>query len=421
MATLRRRLKSLFSFSAGRKNRRRAPTREEKGKARATDPVRPPRPPASAPSSVPDNDSYTDNDDYDDDDHHYDHENNTEPRTLLPIIHYSDLRAVPETLTRFHAFYLTGAPLPPPPLPQARQLLTSPADVKRTLVHPRGSTVRGYNRAAGSGREWWDYSPENDGRDLTLPDEAFQVSTRNFFDSSIAVLQRICAEFTTPSGTPAVPEKVLTSAGFSTMRYLRYSPEVFPWDSSVSAPGAATTSCSCSCSSSSSSSSSSSGASASPRRHATGRDVDPSTLPRMEAHTDHGVLTLMAATEPSGLYIWDRRGRIYSAPPVDGAVLIIAGDLMAHFTALEGRDILAGDGGVAAMAVGERTVLPTVHAVVVPSGVAERYSVAVFLRPRREMVLGRGVGGEEMTFGRWAEEKGRVRGRRCWMLGQGGA
>ncbi|KAF3207832.1 hypothetical protein TWF679_008163 [Orbilia oligospora] len=142
----------------------------------------------------------------------------------------------------------------------------------------------------------------------------------------------------------------------------------------------------------------------------------------MEAHTDHGILTLMTSTEPSGLYVWDRNGKIFSAPPISGTVMIIAGDLMTHFTALEGKSIINDGKG----AIGEGTVLPSVHAVVLPKGGAERYSVAVFLRPKREMVVSKyrvkkedgEIVEENMTFGKWAEEKGQVRGRRCWVVGQ---
>ncbi|KAF3904443.1 hypothetical protein ABW21_db0209383 [Orbilia brochopaga] len=304
---------------------------------------------------------------------------------LLPILDISELHLAPATLARSSAFYLVGHSLPPAPLDQAKQLLTSPATVKDTLRHPRGSTVRGYNSATGSGREWWDYSPEQGGTTLTLPDEEFQRATKAYFDAGIALLRRICEQFNTD--TPIIPDEVLLDKGFSTMRYLRYSPAVFPKHTTSSTDTTTSTS--------------------------NMNMTDPSTIPRMEAHTDHGILTLMTATEPSGLYTWDRHGQIFSAPPLDNAVLIIAGDLMAHFTSLPGTNILDGDS-----AVGEDTVLPTVHAVVIPRDAGERYSVAVFLRPRRDMVVNRGGKDEDMTFAKWADEKGKIKGRRCWMVGQ---
>ncbi|KAJ6256397.1 hypothetical protein Dda_8897 [Drechslerella dactyloides] len=350
---LRSRIRRLFTT---RKDR----PRLDKGKARAMDP--PPLPDHSPDTS-------------DDDD------GDSADEPAIPVLHLSELHRAPATLARSSAFYLVGHSLPPPPLHQAKQILTSSPEVKKTLVHPRGSTVRGYSSAKSSGREWWDYTPEQNGTLLTLPDEDFQETTRAYFTAGIALLQRVCATFnsagssSTAAGT--VPEEVINDVGFSTMRYLRYSPSLLP----THAP-------------------------------ATGGDTaDPSGIPRMEAHTDHGVLTLMTATEPSGLYIWDRGGRIFSAPPLPNAVLIIAGDLMAHFTSLPGRNIL--DDG--ALAVGRDTVLPTVHAVVIPQ--VERYSVAVFLRPPREMVVSSGRDGD-VTFRRWADEKGRIRGRRCWMVGQ---
>ncbi|KAK6355545.1 hypothetical protein TWF696_004644 [Orbilia brochopaga] len=371
MPGIRSRIKRIFAT-------RKEPPRLDKGKARADSPPTP-------TSDTSDSDG-------------------------LPVLHYSDLHLAPATLARSSAFYLVGHALPPAPLPQAKQLLTSPADIKKTLIHPRGSTVRGYNSAVSSGREWWDYSPENGGKNLTLDDEGFQAATRAYFTASIALLQEICAQFnsspssssssSSSSSTPTIPSEVITDVGFSTMRYLRYSPAVFPESSNTT-------------SNTTSSTTNNTTSSTTTANNAKSTPSDPSSIPRMEAHTDHGILTLMTATAPSGLYIWDRTGQIYSAPPLSNAVLIIAGDLLAHFTALPNTNIL--DDGE--KAVGSSTVLPTVHAVVMPPDTRERYSVAVFLRPRRELVVNRGKGGE-VTFGRWAEEKGRIRGRRCWMVGQ---
>ncbi|KAK6515874.1 hypothetical protein TWF281_004465 [Arthrobotrys megalospora] len=411
MAWLTAHLKTLFA-SKRPKNppKRKPPTREEKGKFRATDDddnttttttTSPSYNNQSSPKRSNSNrSSNTNSSDLTDSD-------------LLPILHYEELHLVPQILTEFPAFYLVGHPLPPPPLSQAKQILTSTDSVKQSLIHPRKSTVRGYNHAKPSGREWWDYSPENGGTMLTLDDEEFRHSTREYFEKSIQLLQKICGEFNNNTFTESgdkrvvVPEEVMSDIGFSTMRYLRYSPTILerPNAPKMEPPVA------------SSSSSSHSGSSSKSQQKEDGY-----SLPRMEAHTDHGILTLMTATEPSGLYVWDRNGKIFSAPPIENTVMVIAGDLMTHFTAMEGKNVI-NDGKEA---IAEGTVLPTVHAVVLPKGGAERYSVAVFLRPRRDMVVSKHrvtkedgeVVEENMTFGKWAEEKGRVRGRRCWMIGQ---
>ncbi|KAK6503818.1 hypothetical protein TWF481_008824 [Arthrobotrys musiformis] len=405
MAWLTAHLKTLFA-SKKPKNppKRKPPTREEKGKFRAIDDdsdiattnqtsSSSPKRSSSNRSSATNSSDLTDSD-------------------LLPIIHYEELYLIPEILTQFPAFYLVGHPLPPPPLQQAKHLLTSPDSIKQTLIHPRKSTVRGYNHAKPSGREWWDYTPDHGGTLLTLDDEAFRTSTREYFEKSIQLLQKICGEFNNTLNENGekrivVPEEVINDIGFSTMRYLRYSPTILERPNNIpkDEPPVA----------SSSSSSHSASSSKSPKE-------DGYSLPRMEAHTDHGILTLMTATEPSGLYVWDRNGKIFSAPPIENTVLVIAGDLMTHFTSLEGKSIV--DDGKEA--IGEGTVLPTVHAVVLPKGNAERYSVAVFLRPKRDMVVSKhrikkedgNIVEEDMTFGKWAEEKGQVRGRRCWMIGQ---
>jgi len=312
---------------------------------------------------------------------------------LLPILHYSELHLVSDYLTKYPGFYLIGHPLPPPPFEQAKYLHTLPEEDKAKLVHPRRSTVRGYNHAKSSGREWWDYSPEDGGRHLSPNDAEFQKTTKEYFDAGIKLLQQICKQFNIANKTELVPNEVIDSPGFSTMRYLRYSPQVFPAKTKQQTEGVPT-------------------------------DDAGYDQPRMEAHTDHGVLTLMTSTEPSGLYIWDKKGKIYDCPPVDGTVLVIAGDLMTHFTTINKKSPL--DEG----AVGPKTVLPTPHAVLIPEGAGERYSVAVFLRPNKERVVSmRKVkmmeGGEEkeieesMSFSRWAEEKGKIRGRRCWMIGRG--
>ncbi|KAK6342393.1 hypothetical protein TWF718_007794 [Orbilia javanica] len=407
MAWLTAHLKTLFA-SKKPKNppKRKPPTREEKGKFRALDNddenavsspnfkfQSSPKRSASNCSSNTNSSDLTDSD-------------------LLPILHYEELHMVPQILTQFPAFYLVGHPLPPPPLPQARQVLTASDSVKQGLIHPRKSSVRGYNHAKASGREWWDYTPDNGGTLLTLEDESFRHLTREYFEKSIELLQQICGQFNqtlTENGDKriVIPQEVMEDIGFSTMRYLRYSPTILERPNIPrNEPPVA---------SSSSSSHSASSSRSQPKE-------DGYSLPRMEAHTDHGILTLMTATEPSGLYVWDRNGKIFSAPPIENTVLVIAGDLMSHFTAIEGKSIV--DDGKEA--IGDGTILPTVHAVVLPKGGTERYSVAVFLRPKRDLVVSKQRAKREdgeiierdMTFGRWAEEKGQIRGRRCWMVGQ---
>ncbi|EPS45547.1 hypothetical protein H072_476 [Dactylellina haptotyla CBS 200.50] len=424
MAWLKAHLKTLFNNKKPKNPPKpKRLTREEKGKARALGDTE--YPPSSTGSSASSS-AVTDSD-------------------LLPILHYTELNLVPQILTQFPAFYLVGHPLPAPPLPQAKQLLTLPDDVKRTLVHPGKSTVRGYNSAKSSGREWWDYAPEDGGTRLTIDDEGFKGATKEYFEQSIALLQRICGEFNTTSAVEGegetegeggekkivVPQDIIDHVGFSTMRYLRYSPVIFDENkenaSGTTAVAAiATTTSNEDVKAVGSSSRASSKSTGSSKSSSIQKDTPVSTkengytLPRMEAHTDHGVLTLMTATEPSGLYVWDRNGKIFSAPPIDNTVLIIAGDLMTHFTAAEGKSPLEGE-----QAVDEKTVLPTVHAVVIPKGAGERYSVAVFLRPKKDLVVSRRAMKkdgkdevDEMTFGRWAQEKGDIKGRRCWMLGQ---
>ncbi|KAK6527584.1 hypothetical protein TWF694_004568 [Orbilia ellipsospora] len=383
--------------------RRKGPTREEKGKGRALDSEYAASTATSSSSHTTNSSAITDSD-------------------LLPILHYTELHLVPQILTQFPAFYIVGHPLPPAPLAQAKQILTSSDEVKAKLIHPRKSTVRGYNSAKSSGREWWDYSPEESGTKLNLDDEEFRVATKEYFEQSIALLQRICAEFNTAAEAEGqgvvVPEEIVKDAGFSTMRYLRYSPTLIDSENKDKevVEEMKTLSVATKSSGASSKSSRSRESSTSPPA----KKEDGTSLPRMEAHTDHGVLTLMTATEPSGLYVWDRNGKIFSAPPIENTVLVIAGDLMTHFTAVDGKSPLDGEG-----ALGDKTVLPTVHAVVIPKGAGERYSVAVFLRPKKDLVVSKkktkkegSEEVEEMTFGRWAEEKGNIRGRRCWMLGQ---
>ncbi|KAK6510221.1 hypothetical protein TWF481_004937 [Arthrobotrys musiformis] len=317
--------------------------------------------------------------------------------SALPIIDYKDISQVPDVLTRFPAFYLTNHPLPPAPFHHARTLLGLPADVKDKLRDPGKSTVRGYSNAKASGREWWDYNPAEN--ILGPPgNEEFAKDTPEFFKKSIEILQNICRQFN--SVEELIPQEVIDEAGFSTMRYLRYSPDVIEQQPTHGGENSQSTYNSV----------------LNSRRDGD----DGQALPHIEAHTDLDILTLITATEPSGLYVWNRRGEVFSAPPMDGAVLVMAGDIMPFFTSKPGMSPLAQHEGLEA--VGENTVLPTAHTVVVPRSAGERYSIAVFLRPRRDMVVDKRVvnrGGkevvEETAFWWLATEKLHVEGRKCFL------
>ncbi|KAF3927005.1 hypothetical protein ABW20_dc0110209 [Dactylellina cionopaga] len=359
--------------------KRKKPTREEKGKARATELETQDDPQNLAPF--------------------YSLASNSSSSSLtgserLPIVHYTDLHLVPQILTKSPAFYLVGHPLPPPPFRHAKRLFASPDAKKEELRDPKKSTVRGYNQAKGSGREWWDYDPTEEM--LAPDDEEFRAATKEFFEKSIAALQDICQQFNVEE--EVVPNELINDSGFSTMRYLRYSPELLEIGASEKE--------------------------VKPTNLAyngvlSDKGGDNDRLPNIEAHTDLDALTLIAATDPSGLYVWNRRGKICSAPPIENTVLILAGDLMAYFTATKGKNPLY-DGP---SAIGEHTVLPTAHTVVVPKGVGERYSIAVFLRPKREMVVSKRILKrgekeivEETAFWWLALEKLEVEGRKCFLI-----
>ncbi|KAK6351966.1 hypothetical protein TWF718_005114 [Orbilia javanica] len=313
----------------------------------------------------------------------------------LPVVDYNNISQIPNILTKFPAIYLANHGLPPAPFEYARTLLTLPESAKAKLRDPKKSTVCGYNNAKASGREWWDYNPS---QDILGPpnNEEFKEYTTKFFNKSIEILHNICRQFNLKE--QLIPQEVFDEAGFSTMRYLRYSPDVIDEGTENETSGVAYNSV------------------LNSRRDGD----DGEALPHIEAHTDLDILTLITATEPSGLYVWNRRGQVVSAPPIDGTVLVMAGDLMPFFTSKPGMSPLEQHEGVEA--IGEETVLPTAHTVVVPRNAGERYSVAVFLRPRRDMVLDKRVvarGGkevnEETAFWWLATEKLHVEGRKCFL------
>ncbi|RVD81404.1 uncharacterized protein DFL_009269 [Arthrobotrys flagrans] len=315
----------------------------------------------------------------------------------LPMVDYKDISQIPNILTKYPAIYLINHGLPPAPFNHARTLLTLPKDVKDNLRDPSKSTVRGYNNAKASGREWWDYNPADE--ILGPPNNSeFKEISINFFKKSISLLQTICQQFN--SHKQLIPQEAILETGFSTMRYLRYSSEVIDQQPQDSNPQISTTYNSI--------------------LNSHRANDNGEALPHIEAHTDLDILTLITATEPSGLYVWNRRGEVFSAPPIDGAVFIMAGDLMPFFTAKPGMSPLEQHEGVEA--IGEETVLPTAHTVVVPRSAGERYSIAVFLRPKRDMVIDRRVvrrGGkeveEEIAFWWLATEKLNVEGRKCFL------
>ncbi|KAF3154889.1 hypothetical protein TWF569_010510 [Orbilia oligospora] len=209
----------------------------------------------------------------------------------LPIVDYKDISQIPDILIKYPAIYLINHGLPPAPFSHARTLLTLPKKIKDTLRDPK-STVHGYNNAKASGREWWDYNPTE--KLLGPPDdEEFKKDTTEFFNQSIKILQNICQQFN--SRRQLIPQEVSEDVGFSTMRYLRYSPDVI--DQQPQNPDQSTYNT---------------------VLNSHRADDNGEAIPHIEAHTDLDILTLITATEPSGLYVWNRRGEVFSAPPIDG-------------------------------------------------------------------------------------------------------
>jgi len=80
-------------------------------------------------------------------------------------------------------------------------------------------------------------------------------------------------------------------------------------------------------------------------------------------HTDYGCLTLLAQDETGGLQVRGRSGEWLTAHPVEGALVVNVGDLLARWT----NDRFAS----------------TPHRVVNRSGHA-RYSIAMFIDPNEE-------------------------------------
>ncbi|EPS40225.1 hypothetical protein H072_6011 [Dactylellina haptotyla CBS 200.50] len=321
----------------------------------------------------------------------------------LPIVHYKDLCYIPDILTRYPAFYVTGHNLGEPPFHLAKKLLTSPD--REELRDPMRSTTRGYNEARVQGREWWDYNPRE--AMIAPPDDPeFERATKEYYDKSLKLLQDVARQFNI-GGRDTVPQEIINEPGFSSMRYLRYSEDVLEQElrkkrriQVVSLEQGYTL------------------AAAAAKKDP--EDKAREKLPSMEAHTDLGVFTMINSTEPSGLYVWNRRNKAFSAQPIPDTVLIIAGDLMPCFTAVKGKSPFF-DG---LSAVGERTVLPTAHTVWVPKGCGDRYSIAVFLRPKRNMTIcertiqrGSKDVVERIAFWWLGMEKMQVEGRKCFLIG----
>ncbi|KAL0952978.1 hypothetical protein HGRIS_007189 [Hohenbuehelia grisea] len=411
---------------------------------------------------------------------------------LIPMLMYpGDLSKLPSALRTHGGAYIVSPPLPPPPIAEASSsLFALSPDAKSALRHPGGVSVRGYNCALKLGREWWDYSPQQmdpaedpDGlkpsTELIPPDAEFVEATERYFRAALKLLHECISVFRTPSeyGTDMIPGQV-TEQGDSTLRYLRYSTSLFPEQTArTSDPSSERV-----------------------LDKGKGRADPPSSShPVMKPHTDHGILTLMTATSPSALYIYTPEGIPLPAPPLPNAVLIIAGDCLAHWT----REALApaqqpladhspdfssskltdnvaspttyapppypppGTRANASAWDSSRPpmLLPTPHEVVMPvrgdtdaQAEEDRISLAVFLRPAKDVVLyrkpcsksdivapsGQSSGDtvpnapsqkvssetnrtlkdpeantDVMTFGRWAAEKGLYPPRRCWLVGRG--
>ncbi|KAF3912247.1 hypothetical protein AA313_de0201303 [Arthrobotrys entomopaga] len=319
---------------------------------------------------------------------------NTDPE--LPIVKRKDLCMIPHILTKYPAFYVTDHDLPSTPFNLAKQVLTFPDSDKESLRDPSKSTTNGYNLRKERGREWWDYNPQSDF--LGPPnDEAYETATKEYFTKSTQLLQDICKQFNIVG--EVIPKEIIDDHGFSSMRYLRYNEEMLESELNKKI-----------------------------RKHRRGESSESveehieeqkKTKFTYEPHTDLDVFTLIDSTEPSGLYVWNKRGRVFPAKPIKDAVLILAGDLMPCYTAIKGKSPFF-DGREA---VGDRTVLPTAHTVWVPKGAGDRYSVEVSLRPRRNAVIWErtiNIGSKEVventTFWWLATEKSKVEGRKCFMV-----
>ncbi|KAK6540359.1 hypothetical protein TWF694_009160 [Orbilia ellipsospora] len=319
---------------------------------------------------------------------------NTDPE--LPIVKRKDLCMIPHLLTKYPAFYVTDHNLPHTPFDLAKHVLNCTDSEKESLRDPQKSTTNGYNLVRDQGREWWDYNPQSD---FLGPkgDAAYEAATKEYFNTATQLLQDICKQFNIVG--EVIPKEIVNDRGYSSMRYLRYNEDMLETEINKKI-----------------------------RKHRRGESsesveehIKEQESPKFtfEPHTDLDVFTLIDSTEPSGLYVWNKRGKVFPAKPVKGAVLILAGDLMPCYTAIKGKSPLF-DGKDA---VSDRTVLPTAHTVWVPKGAGDRYSVEVSLRPKRNAVLWErtiNIGSKEVmentTFWWLATEKSRVDGRKCFMV-----
>lgn len=93
-----------------------------------------------------------------------------------------------------------------------------------------------------------------------------------------------------------------------------------------------------------------------------------STTTRCGAHTDYGTMTLLFQDQSGGLEVKDRAGSWVSAPPIPGAILVNAGDILQFWTAdrfiaTEHRVLLSG------------------------SRAAPRQSMALFVHPDGDVIV----------------------------------
>ena len=102
-------------------------------------------------------------------------------------------------------------------------------------------------------------------------------------------------------------------------------------------------------------------------------DVEAGAI-RAAAHEDINLITLLPAATAAGLQVKDNSGKWYDVPCDPGSIVVNAGDMLQ----------LASDGYYRS----------TTHQVVNPIGAAaqtSRYSLPLFLHPREEVYLGRGL------------------------------
>ncbi|QYG94035.1 isopenicillin N synthase family oxygenase [Iamia sp. SCSIO 61187] len=114
-------------------------------------------------------------------------------------------------------------------------------------------------------------------------------------------------------------------------------------------------------------------------------DAEPEEGGLRGAHTDFGPFTLLHHPPGTGGLEVDVDGSWVAVPPIDGALVLLLGDLMAHTT-------------------GGRWRAPR-HRVVAPPGDGERLSVVFFVFPDPASPVARPDGGGATTAGRFVAER----------------